>query len=77
MKKTYDLRINSHGRVDPMKTGLFEKSHEMVYGSDVPFPHDQYITIELPLCIYRLRKDDMNRKIFADFIEKARKHQKG
>lgn len=75
MKKIYDLRIDTHGKVDPMATGLFEKAHEMVRGSDVPFPHDKYVTVELPLCIYRLRKDDLNDKRFVEFLEKTRRHQ--
>ena len=72
-KKMYDLRVDTHGRVSPLPGG-FEKSHEIVY-IDKPIPHEEYITVELPLCIYRMHKSDANRDIFKKFIERARKHQ--
>ena len=72
-KKMYDLRVNTHGIVSPL-SGWFEKSHEMVYIGK-PFPHEEYVTVELPLCIYRMHKSDANRDIFKKFIERARKHQ--
>lgn len=55
-------------------SGLFEKTHKMVF-IDKPFPHEDYVTVELPLCIYRMHKSDADREIFKKFIDRARKHQ--
>lgn len=76
MKKTiYDLRKDTRGRVDAMKHGLFEHSWELANVSDRPFPVDDYILIELPRCVYRLRKSDQNDPAFMNFIEAAKKKQ--
>lgn len=76
MKKTYDIRINSRGKADPM-SGIFDKSHRMVFGCDRP--EEELIHIELPLCIYRIDKNDMEnearKKVIIRFLEKARKAQ--
>lgn len=76
MKKTYDIRINSRGRADAM-SGIFDKSHRIVFGCDKP--EEELIHIELPLCKYRIDKSDMEnearKKEIIRFLEKARKTQ--
>lgn len=35
-KKIYDLRINSHGKADPMNYGFFEKTHALSMNASQP-----------------------------------------
>ena len=35
-KKVYDLRINSHGKADPMNYGFFEKTHSLSFNASKP-----------------------------------------
>ena len=71
----YDLRKNTRGTVDAMKQGFFERSWTLANVSNRPFPVDDYFLIELPRCIYRLRKSDQNDPAFINFIEAAKQSQ--
>lgn len=73
MKKTYDLLPRTYGGFHAFEHGTFEESWNTGC-SGKPFPADDYITVELPMCCYRYCKSDDGDRLREE-IERIRKHQ--
>lgn len=72
MKKIYDLRINSHGKAQPMSDGFFASTAALVNG----YNEADYITREFSDCTYRISKRDLDRPCIQDFLaRKAKKEE--
>lgn len=66
MKKVYDLRINSHGKAQPMADGFFKGAAQLVNG----YNEDDYVIKEAETCLYRINKRDLDRPCIRDFLKR-------
>lgn len=66
MKKVYDLRINSHGKAQPMADGFFKGVAQLVNG----YNEDDYVIEETENCLYRISKHDLDKPCIREFLKR-------
>lgn len=66
MKKIYDLRINSHGKAQPMADGFFKGVAQLVNG----YNEDDYVIEETETCLYRINKHDLDKPCIREFLKR-------
>lgn len=73
-KKTYDI-IRQHHGYKAMRHGWHEKVYALVKGSASSFPKEEYTTLELPLCFWRVRNTELESKLFKKELARTIEHQ--